>query len=186
MEVKMVIFINGAFGVGKTTLAEKIAENQKNFMLYDPEMIGGMLRSILPKHMLKAHEKTGDFQDYDLWRILTVESFKHLKNQYNCDFVIPMTLCNKTYCDAIVKGIMALDSDCHHFVLEASKETIHSRLIKRGEEPNAWAFKQTDRCLEGFEHIENAVRIYTEDQNAEKVYQAVITHLNLREEVLEN
>lgn len=36
----MIIMINGAFGVGKTTTAEALHKKMENSMIYDPEMIG--------------------------------------------------------------------------------------------------------------------------------------------------
>ena len=33
---KMIIWINGSFGVGKTTIAEKLKEKIRNSILYDP------------------------------------------------------------------------------------------------------------------------------------------------------
>lgn len=36
----MIIMINGAFGVGKTTIANMLQNEIKNSMIYDPEEIG--------------------------------------------------------------------------------------------------------------------------------------------------
>ncbi len=40
----MIIMVNGAFGVGKTTIAQGLLSEIPNSMLYDPEEIGLMLR----------------------------------------------------------------------------------------------------------------------------------------------
>lgn len=37
----MIIMINGAFGVGKTTTAQALNEELANSMIYDPELVGG-------------------------------------------------------------------------------------------------------------------------------------------------
>lgn len=44
----MIIFINGALGVGKTTVAELLVSRLSNSLLYDPEEVGGA-RLILPQ-----------------------------------------------------------------------------------------------------------------------------------------
>ena len=43
----MIIMINGAFGVGKTTIANELLKEIKNSMIYDPEEVGFMLRNII-------------------------------------------------------------------------------------------------------------------------------------------
>lgn len=41
--------INGAFGVGKTTIANELVKEIENSMIYDPEEISFMLSNILPQ-----------------------------------------------------------------------------------------------------------------------------------------
>lgn len=169
----MIILMNGAFGAGKTTTAAKLAERIDNAMIFDPEEVGFMLRAIIPKSFKKPHEQSGDFQDLDLWRVMTVQTLERLKEQYDCHFIVPMTICNKTYCDYIVEGMKAIDSDFYHVYLKASAETIHKRLLERGETPGSWPFQQTDRCLNGFETIEGKFEINTDIKDTEAVIQAI-------------
>ncbi len=44
----MIIWLNGSFGVGKTTIAYKLKEKINNSIIYDPEEIGTFLDNILP------------------------------------------------------------------------------------------------------------------------------------------
>lgn len=55
----MIIWINGAFGSGKTTVAEILHSKIEHSYLYDPENIGDFLRHNLPQEIQKA-----DFQEY--------------------------------------------------------------------------------------------------------------------------
>ena len=64
---------------------------------------------------------------------------------------MPMTIYNKDYFNAIHGGFLEIDPETYHFCLTAKKETIHQRLIERGEEEGNWCFQQTDKCLAGFE-----------------------------------
>ena len=61
----MIIWINGAFGSGKTVTAYELHRRIPNSFVYDPENIGFFLNKNLPKKLLK-----GDFQDYRIWREL--------------------------------------------------------------------------------------------------------------------
>lgn len=63
MPKPQVIWLNGAFGAGKTTVARRLASLLPEAMTIDPEDIGGMLRKVVPEAM-----RTGDFQDLRVWR----------------------------------------------------------------------------------------------------------------------
>jgi deoxyadenosine/deoxycytidine kinase len=54
----MIIMINGAFGVGKTTVAHRLHKSITNSMVYDPEEIGYMLRNIITNEIKTSDEKT--------------------------------------------------------------------------------------------------------------------------------
>ncbi|PQP80758.1 tunicamycin resistance protein [Paenibacillus sp. PCH8] len=72
----MIIMINGAFDSGKTSSAEALQPLIANSMIYDPEEIGYMLRKLLPESCREERERTDDFQDIELWKILTVKTAK--------------------------------------------------------------------------------------------------------------
>src|ERR1700733_6065013 len=61
----MIIWINGAFGAGKTTLAEELSRRLPEAVLFDPEYVGYLLRHWVPV-------PTGDFQDLPSWRELVI------------------------------------------------------------------------------------------------------------------
>lgn len=68
----MIIMINGAFGVGKTSVANELVKQMDNSMIFDPEEVGFMLRNIIPNEIKQKEANTGDFQDLQLWKELTV------------------------------------------------------------------------------------------------------------------
>ncbi|HEL1802226.1 TPA: adenylyl-sulfate kinase [Streptococcus suis] len=45
----MIIWLNGPFGIGKTTLANILHKRIENSYLYDPELLGDFLQHQLPK-----------------------------------------------------------------------------------------------------------------------------------------
>lgn len=165
----MIIFINGAFGVGKTTTATLLEAKLPNAMIFDPEYVGIMLREMIPKEKQLSHERTVDFQDFDLWKVLTVETMKAFKQQYKRDLIVPMTIREKTYFDYIYEGVHAFDNEVYHFCLSAPKVLIHERLEQRGDLPGSWAFHQTEKCMDGFETIENMIEINNAHLAPEKV-----------------
>ena len=56
----MIIMINGAFGAGKTSVANELLRRLDGAMLFDPEVVGFMLRHIIPDEMkLDRRENRG-------------------------------------------------------------------------------------------------------------------------------
>ncbi|MDW0117932.1 AAA family ATPase [Sporosarcina thermotolerans] len=165
----MIVMINGAFGVGKTSVANKLLQKLDGAMLFDPEEVGYMLRHIIPEDEKLEHERTGDFQDLDMWKPLTVEVAKQLRETYGKDLIVPMTIYTKEYFDTIHSGFLQIDPETYHFCLTAKKETIHDRLIERGEEEGNWCFAQTDKCLEGFKNPCLGQFISTDDASIEEI-----------------
>lgn len=156
----MIILINGAFGVGKTSVANELHKHIENSMIYDPEVVGYMLRHIITDDIKKPHEKTDDFQDLILWKQLVVDVAKAIKNEYKKPLIVPMTIYKKDYLHYILTGFHEVDINTIHFLLTAKKETIHHRLLNRGEEEGNWCFQQIDKCLEGYqdEIFENKIK----------------------------
>src|SRR6266568_7435520 len=62
----MIIVVNGPFGVGKSTAAHLLVKRLPGAMLYDPEVIGFILRRV-GRPLIKS----ADYQDLALWRGLT-------------------------------------------------------------------------------------------------------------------
>ncbi|WP_262175992.1 hypothetical protein [Saccharococcus sp. Marseille-Q5394] len=75
---------------------------------------------------------------------------KAIRETYGKDLIVPMMIYNEDYFNTIHSGFLQVDPEIYHFCLTAKKETIHKRLIERGEEVGNWCFEQTDKCLEGF------------------------------------
>ncbi|MDN4606449.1 AAA family ATPase [Sporosarcina highlanderae] len=169
----MIVMINGAFGVGKTSVANELLRKLDGAMLFDPEEVGFMLRHIISEDVRLEHEQTGDFQDLDMWKPLTVGVARQLQGTYGKDLIVPMTIYNKEYFNTIHDGFLQIDPKTYHFCLTAQKETIHQRLIERGEEQGNWCFEQTDKCLAGFEDPHFGQFIPTEDIGIDKVVEFI-------------
>lgn len=155
--------INGAFGVGKTSVAEALNQTVANSMLYDPEEVGFMLRNIVTEKVLESDENTDDFQDLELWKTLTVEVAKQLTLKYKRDLIVPMTIYDKERFQYIYDGFKSLDQHTYHFCLLAKEETIHKRLVERGEIEGNWCFQQTEKCVEAFKDNAFEAFIVTDD-----------------------
>jgi cytidylate kinase len=144
----MIIWINGAFGSGKTQTAFEINRRLENSFVYDPEHIGFFLRRNMPKEIIQ-----GDFQDQALWRTFNYEMIKHIYAKYSGDIIIPMTIYNKNYFEEIIGRLAGDGIKIYHYILGADKETILKRLSKRLDGKNSWAAKKIDVCINGFREL---------------------------------
>ena len=98
----MIIWINGAFGAGKTTLAEELSRRLPEAVLFDPEYVGYLLRHWVPV-------PTGDFQDLPSWRELV---------HHAGTLIAPMTLINDNYLAEILDGLRVGGEEVLHVFLD--------------------------------------------------------------------
>jgi hypothetical protein len=87
----VIIWINGAFAAGKTTLAEELERRLPDPMPFDPEYVGYILAKWVPP------ADSGDFQDIPLWRRLVAEFAIGMSADYGRPLIVPMTLVNHGY-----------------------------------------------------------------------------------------
>jgi hypothetical protein len=139
----MLIWLNGPFGVGKTTVARRLVGMRGDFRLFDPEQIGFMLRSVWPK------SEVPDFQDLPLWRELTLSALAAVAKESTRTIVVPMTLGNPDYFREIVGGLRVAGVDVRHFTLMAPAATIRRRnwLRLTGLGSKGWALARIEPCL---------------------------------------
>lgn len=162
----MIIWINGSFGVGKTTTAEKLKEKLDNSIIYDPENVGMFLLNTYPR-------KENDFQDYELWRMINYEILKKLDKEFKI-IIVPMTITNMQYYDEIIGRLENEGINIKHFILIASKKNIIKRLNDRGNSTE-WSYMQVDRCINAFDDdCFKGTRIDTNNKNANEICNSLI------------
>lgn len=163
----MILWINGAFGSGKTQTAYELHRRMPCSTVYDPENAGFFIRENLPKAIRKA-----DFQDYPMWRAFNFAMLAYLSENFDGDILVPMTLTNRAYYDELV-GALSEKHDVRHVILCASRETLLKRLASRLEGRKSWAARQIDRCLSAFESDIPGERIQTDGKRIGQVAECV-------------
>lgn len=179
----MIIWINGSFGIGKTTISNELNKKITNSFIYDPEMAGEFIWNNSPDCI----SRKGDFQDIPLWRVFNYQMLKYLHENYSGTIIVPMTLVNKEYYSQIVDRLITDGIPIHHYILEGSKSTILNRLSKRGEADNSWASQQIDRCIISFEKDIRGIKINTNNLSIEEVVMFILKksyddHINSQDE----
>ena len=165
----MIIWLNGPFGVGKTTLANRLHQEIPDSILYDPENLGDFFQENLPKAVCPE-----DFQDYPIWRQTTVQIIRDLATKTGKVIIVPMTVFKKEYYQEIIEQGLREDMYVQHYILVAEKETILERLDKRTQENNNWALKHLDNCLQAFEDQIPGRKIDTGGLTVDKIAEIVL------------
>lgn len=165
----MIIWINGAFGAGKTQTAFELHRRIENSFVYDPENLG----FFISKNMPSSIKNSGDFQDYEVWRELNFSLINYIEKKYDGVLIIPMTIVNPEYFNEIVGSLRNHGVIVKHYALMASKETLLKRLKSRGDRANSWPAKQIDRCLEGLSNAVFQQHINTENMSIDDVVEKI-------------
>ncbi|MFE7834854.1 NUDIX domain-containing protein [Streptomyces sp. NPDC057474] len=129
----MIVWINGAFGAGKTTTARELIELIPNSTLFDPEVIGGALTHMLPAKRLA---EVGDFQDLPSWRRLVVDTAAALLAELGGTLVVPMTLLRQEYRDEIFGGLASRRIPVRHLLLAPAETILRERIAGREIPPD--------------------------------------------------
>ena len=143
-----VIWINGAFGAGKSTVAKRLAAAMPDAAAFDPEPLARLIRNAMP-----PSKRPSDYQDSALWRHLTVEAVLGLARSSDV-VIVPMTVIDEGYLADTVGVLRTSGARVRHFSLTASPATIRRRLLKRQvtrlAHPSGtrWALDRVDRCCE--------------------------------------
>jgi hypothetical protein len=124
----MIVWINGPFGIGKSTVAGLLAQRWPRATVFDPEQIGYLLRTWQP-----GDAEVADFQDLSVWRRLVRETARGLLRDFHRPLIVPMTLLRPAYFDEIVGGLRGEGIDIRHFCLTASRDEVLARGAARGD-----------------------------------------------------
>ncbi|MEV7283152.1 AAA family ATPase [Streptomyces sp. NPDC093252] len=125
----MIVWVNGAFGSGKTTLVDALRPRWPEALVYDPELVGYVLREIV-------EVPTGDFQDLRLWRRQVGDLAVSLVEEYRRPVLVPMTLVDPRYLAEIFGMLKSAGIDTHHFFLNVPREVLEKRIDGRSFTPD--------------------------------------------------
>lgn len=124
----MIIWLNGAFGVGKSQTAAELNRRLNGSSRYDPDNVGTLLRKQLPKSL-----RLDNFQDYPEWRQWNYQLLRKIALQGKQTVIVPEELLEPRYFDEVIGRLRQDQIDVRHYFLTADPETIKKRLKLRGD-----------------------------------------------------
>jgi len=124
----VIIWLNGGFGAGKTTLAEELHRRLPDAIVYNPEDVGLMLWKWMPPN--------GDFQHLPSWRELVVATTLSLRRHHAETLIVPMSLIRDAYRAEILGGLADAGEEVLHVFLELDADVLRERLNARVTHPD--------------------------------------------------
>jgi hypothetical protein len=106
----VLIWLNGPFGIGKTSTAEALIRRLPGAILFDPEPVGLMFRD-----MYRSVEPVDDFQDLQAWRAAVPALVRVLRQSNAATLVMPMTVWRRDYFTEILTALRDADDDVRCF-----------------------------------------------------------------------
>src|SRR6516164_927354 len=137
--VPVIIWLNGGFGAGKTTLAAELSRRFPDAVVYDPEDVGLMLWKWMPPN--------GDFQHLPSWRELAVATALSLRRHHADTLIVPMSLIRDAYRAEILGGLADAGEQVLHVFLETDAGVLRERLNARVTDPKYTEWDQAAREL---------------------------------------
>ena len=166
----MIIWISGPYGVGKSTLADAIAAKMNNALIFDAEEVGNAVRENYPDCPYGYI-----FEDYPLWGEFCYRLLKDIHETFHKDILVPMTLLRRrSY--SIIEKLLCDGIDARLVVLEASYQTVHDRILARGEEEDCWCMENIELARAGCEALPG-IHVQTDRKTVDELCSEVMNQI---------
>lgn len=127
----MIIWLNGTFGVGKTTVGQLLAARDTRLRMFDPEWVGYMVANNL------SDREVDDFQKLQPSRTLTPLVAHEIFRFTGQHLVAVQSVLTQSYWHEISAGIRTLGHDLLHVLLDADTAVIEQRVSRDDVEASA-------------------------------------------------
>ena len=168
---KVLLWINGPCGVGKTAIASELNRRLPHSVVCDPEHVGFGMRRMLPASLRPR------WQEIPAWRHSVRELLRMALAGHDGPVIVPATLVDHGHFQEIIGGLRDDGVEVHHFALLAEPATVVRRLKARslGREPRTqpWETEVLDGWLEQLHRPEFAQHVQTDHMTVAEVADVV-------------
>jgi len=168
--MKTIYWINGAYGVGKSTIAECLQKKLGKAHIFDAEEVGNAIRDNYPEEV----KHSVIFEDYPLWRETNYRLLLDITNKFDGDIIVPMTLIREESYFEIIKKLEDSGISIKYIFLDGDYQTIHDRIIARGEKEDCWCMQHIKKCLDIQNSENHAIHINTVGKTPEEIIKMII------------
>jgi len=164
----VIVWLNGPFGVGKTTVAAELVRRRPAARAYDPEKLGWMLKRTV------GVLRPGDYQNLRLWRQGTITGADLRARRVDSLFV-PMSVLCLGHAEELIGGLRRRGHEVRHVLLDASPDVLVERIeADQVPDPRVWrldtvgTYLSARRALRELGHV-----VDTDDLSPDEVADAV-------------
>ncbi len=169
----MVIWLSGAYGVGKSAVAAALANKLPNALIFDAEEVGNAVRGSYPDCPYGFI-----FEDYPLWVEFCYQLVRDVHDRFGKDLLVDMTLVREHSRINIIDRLQEAGIPVHYILLTASRQTIHDRILARGEDEDCWCMENLDMAMEESARIPGSVSVDTDGVPIEAVAEKILRLIN--------
>jgi shikimate kinase len=137
-----VVWLNGPFGGGKTSVARSLVALRQSAVLFDPEPLG--------ESLLTAAPDVDDFQDLPEWRELVIAGAARLAREGAELLIMPISVLDAGRARELRAGLEGQALTVRHVLLDVPEQELRRRIAADTEEPEAaarWRRSQLPRFL---------------------------------------
>lgn len=131
----MIVWINGPFGVGKSTVTAELCRREPRARALDPERIGWLIRRTVG--WARPGVRQGDYQDLAAWRTATVAGAARQARGAD-PLLVPMTVLRRRYLEEMVSGLLGRGHEVRHVLLDVSAPVLVERIETGDPGPQGW------------------------------------------------
>ena len=169
----MVVFINGSFGIGKTTVSRLLAAQLPRSVIFDPEPLGIALMHLAAV----VTPRKDDFQDLAAWRWLGARAIR-IARGLRSTVIVPMAFTNVAYLEEFLSSVRDREVPTLHFCLTAPLAVVVARLHARQSlGPTPWQLRRAAECCTAHQAPEFAEHVQTADRTAREVATEIATRI---------
>ena len=165
----MIVWLNGPFGVGKTTVAAELVRRLPAARTFDPERLGWVLNRTV------GVVRSGDYQHLRLWRRGTIAGAGRRARKVE-PLIVPMSVLRPGYLEELLGGLRSRGHEVRHVLLDASPDVLVERIeADQVPDPRVWrldslgTYLSARRALRQFGDV-----VDTDDLTACEVADAVL------------
>lgn len=168
----MIIWISGAYGVGKSTLAEALLKKINNCIIFDAEIVGDAVRENYPNEPYGVI-----YEDYPLWCDFNYMLLRDVHNTFHHNILVPMTMVRQNSYDKIIQRLLDDGIDTKMIILEGSYQCVHDRILARGEEEGCWCMENIEMSSNGSKTVQNGYHISTDNKTVDELTCIVLEYI---------
>ena len=148
----MIVWISGAHGVGKTTLATALAGELFGAVVADLESIGRAVQKTLQGHPFAQQ----DYQSCPPWDATAVAFLSGLHAYIDGPVIVPMTVIDQNLLATLLTALSE-SADVHHLVLHADPTVLKGRITPAGT-PCSGSIDAAEPRVDRLRHLDSGCR----------------------------